>query len=74
MSDSIELLTTTQKARVINMNDRVYGTFAEIGAGEPRFADPGRFIESCRRPMSLHLVQSNLTNAVMRGPQGEVLR
>ena len=29
-----ELLTTTQKARRINFDAPVYGTFAEIGAGQ----------------------------------------
>ena len=29
-----ELLTTTQKARRINLDAPIYGTFAEIGAGQ----------------------------------------
>ena len=34
MNDSKELLTTTQKARTINFDAPLYGTFAEIGAGQ----------------------------------------
>ena len=31
---TMELLTTTQKARLINVDAPIYGTFAEIGAGQ----------------------------------------
>jgi hypothetical protein len=34
MNESKELLTTTQKARTINFDVPLYGTFAEIGAGQ----------------------------------------
>src|ERR1700732_1008028 len=34
MNESKELLTTTQKARTINFDAPLYGTFAEIGAGQ----------------------------------------
>ena len=34
MNDSNDHLTTTQKARTINMDAPIYGTFAEIGAGQ----------------------------------------
>jgi hypothetical protein len=34
MTDSKELLTTTQKARTLNFDAPKYGTFAEIGAGQ----------------------------------------
>jgi hypothetical protein len=34
MNESKELLTTTQKARTINFDAPMYGTFAEIGAGQ----------------------------------------
>src|SRR5258708_459011 len=34
MTESKELLTTTQKARTINFDAPLYGTFAEIGAGQ----------------------------------------
>jgi hypothetical protein len=34
MNDAKELVTTTQKARTINFDARMYGTFAEIGAGQ----------------------------------------
>src|SRR5258708_8014094 len=34
MNESKELLTTTQKARTINFDGPLYGTFAEIGAGK----------------------------------------
>src|SRR6202047_1368164 len=34
MNESKELLTTTQKARTINLDGPLYGTFAEIGAGQ----------------------------------------
>src|SRR3979490_2496151 len=34
MTESKELLTTTQKARTINFDAPMYGTFAEIGAGQ----------------------------------------
>src|SRR5277367_2333197 len=34
MNESKELLTTTQKARKINFDAPMYGTFAEIGAGQ----------------------------------------
>src|SRR5258708_5409951 len=34
MNESKELLTTTQKARTINFDGPLYGTFAEIGAGQ----------------------------------------
>src|SRR5271167_2745728 len=34
MNQSNELLTTTQKARTINFDAPMYGTFAEIGAGQ----------------------------------------
>src|SRR5277367_6433775 len=34
MTDSKELLTTTQKARTLNFDVPKYGTFAEIGAGQ----------------------------------------
>jgi len=34
MNESKELLTTTQKARTINFDAQMYGTFAEIGAGQ----------------------------------------
>jgi hypothetical protein len=34
MNSSKELLTTTQKARTINFDALMYGTFAEIGAGQ----------------------------------------
>src|SRR5271170_819404 len=34
MIESKELLTTTQKARTINFDAPMYGTFAEIGAGQ----------------------------------------
>jgi hypothetical protein len=34
MEEKKELLTTTQKARRINFDALIYGTFAEIGAGQ----------------------------------------
>ncbi len=34
MSEQKELLTTNRKALTINLADRIYGTFAEIGAGQ----------------------------------------
>jgi hypothetical protein len=34
MNESKELLTTTQKALTINLDGAMYGTFAEIGAGQ----------------------------------------
>src|SRR5688572_28766762 len=34
MSDTKELLTTNRKALTINLDERKYGTFAEIGAGQ----------------------------------------
>src|ERR1700734_272736 len=34
MEEKKELLTTTQKARRINFDAPIYGTFAEIGAGQ----------------------------------------
>jgi hypothetical protein len=34
MDEKKELLTTTQKARRINFDALIYGTFAEIGAGQ----------------------------------------
>src|SRR5512138_3803926 len=34
MSEKKELLTTNRKALTINLDDRLYGTFAEIGAGQ----------------------------------------
>jgi hypothetical protein len=34
MSEKKELLTTNRKALTINLDDRKYGTFAEIGAGQ----------------------------------------
>jgi hypothetical protein len=34
MSEQTELLTTNRKALTLNLDDRVYGTFAEIGAGQ----------------------------------------
>jgi hypothetical protein len=34
MNDQTELLTTTQKARTINLHLPTYGTLAEIGAGQ----------------------------------------
>src|ERR1700730_16191436 len=34
MNTSSELLTTTLKARKINLDELKYGTFAEIGAGQ----------------------------------------
>jgi len=34
MSEQNDLLTTNRKALTINLNDRQYGTFAEIGAGQ----------------------------------------
>ncbi len=34
MSEQKELLTTNRKALTINLDDRQYGTFAEIGAGQ----------------------------------------
>ena len=34
MNESKELLTTTQKALTINLDVAMYGTFAEIGAGQ----------------------------------------
>jgi hypothetical protein len=34
MNEQIELLTTTQKALTINLDQAKYGTFAEIGAGQ----------------------------------------
>jgi len=34
MSETKELLTTNRKALTINLADRIYGTFAEIGAGQ----------------------------------------
>src|SRR6202011_6348556 len=34
MNESQELLTTTQEARTINFDAPLYGTFAEIGAGQ----------------------------------------
>jgi hypothetical protein len=34
MSDQKELLTTNRKALTINLNEPIYGTFAEIGAGQ----------------------------------------
>jgi hypothetical protein len=34
MSEQNDLLTTNRKALIINLNDRQYGTFAEIGAGQ----------------------------------------
>ena len=34
MNESKDLLTTTQKARTINFDAPLYGTFAEIGAGQ----------------------------------------
>ena len=34
MNESKELLTTTQKARTINFEAPLYGTIAEIGAGQ----------------------------------------
>src|SRR5258708_25226293 len=44
MNESKELLTTTQKARTINFDGPLYGTFAEIGAGQevaPEFFHAG---------------------------------
>lgn len=34
MSEQTELLTTNRKALTLNLDERVYGTFAEIGAGQ----------------------------------------
>src|SRR5947208_1246237 len=34
MSEKKELLTTNRKALTINLDERKYGTFAEIGAGQ----------------------------------------
>src|ERR1041385_2531234 len=34
MSEKKELLTTNRKALTINLEDRKYGTFAEVGAGQ----------------------------------------
>ena len=34
MSEKKELLTTNRKALTINLDERIYGTFAEIGAGQ----------------------------------------
>jgi hypothetical protein len=34
MSEQKELLTTNRKALTINLDDAIYGTFAEIGAGQ----------------------------------------
>ena len=34
MSEQSELLTTNCKALTLNLDERVYGTFAEIGAGQ----------------------------------------
>ena len=34
MSEQKELLTTNRKALTINLADPIYGTFAEIGAGQ----------------------------------------
>jgi hypothetical protein len=34
MTDPVDLLTTTQKALTVNLDAPVYGTFAEIGAGQ----------------------------------------
>jgi hypothetical protein len=34
MSEQSELLTTNRKALTLNLDERVYGTFAEIGAGQ----------------------------------------
>lgn len=34
MSGKKELLTTNRKALTINLDERRYGTFAEIGAGQ----------------------------------------
>ncbi len=34
MSEKKELLTTNRKALTINLDEKRYGTFAEIGAGQ----------------------------------------
>jgi hypothetical protein len=34
MSEKKELLTTNRKALTLNLDERKYGTFAEIGAGQ----------------------------------------
>lgn len=34
MSEKKELLTTNRKALTVNLDERIYGTFAEIGAGQ----------------------------------------